>query len=240
MPWSWNSPQLLPRSDDWHFIFRRRPYTWEENQLASLRVKLNNFPLNPSGEDCPCWKWSSSASYSVESAYSTWEKQTFQVNNCLNTLWKNLGPARIGAFVWQAVQEKIATRSILVRRNIIPPNDGFCPICALSPETPLHLFLQCSCARSTWSTILSRWLVSWIWPSTLPELVNFWFSNSFHNLEETCWITTLYAVLWSIWKARNDLVFNDKQPLLGEIVDLIKAEDGSLGKRKMQSGLLNG
>lgn len=198
-------------TDAWLLTFRRRLRPWEDIQVSSLKLKLNNFPLNPSKEDCPDWKWNTSGLFSVNSAYTTWEKQTFQLNNCLNSIWKNLGPARIDAFVWQAVLEKIATRSVLVRRNIIPSTAGSCPFCALSPETPVHLLLQCPFASNIWFAILSWWQVTWICPSSLPGLIEFWFSNPFQNLEESCWNTTLYTVLWSVWKARNDLVFKDIQ-----------------------------
>ncbi|KAI8551202.1 hypothetical protein RHMOL_Rhmol06G0167400 [Rhododendron molle] len=50
----------------------------------------------------------------------------------------------------------------------------------------------------------------------------FWFSNFFHNLEEIFWNTTLYTVLWSIWKARNDLVFKNSIPNTDDVVNLIK------------------
>ncbi|KAI8529911.1 hypothetical protein RHMOL_Rhmol11G0011700 [Rhododendron molle] len=126
------------------------------------------------------------------------------------------------AFVCLAAQEKIAIRSVLVRRNLIPSNLGNCPICSASSETPSHLLLLCTFAWNIYCDIFTWWNISWICPSSITSLIDFWFSNSFHNLEEICWNTTLYAGLWFIWKARNDLVFNNSIPTVEGVVDLIK------------------
>ncbi|KAG5565612.1 hypothetical protein RHGRI_001501 [Rhododendron griersonianum] len=49
-----------------------------------------------------------------------------------------------------------------------------------------------------------------------------WFNNSFKNLEKKCWESILFAGLWSIWIARNEVIFNNKHLDVAEVVDLIK------------------
>ena len=47
--------------------------------------------------------------------------------------------------------------------------------------------------------------------------------NSKHNkLEKSCWEVLLYVVSWSIWIARNDLVFNNLDLDSSSLIDLIK------------------
>ncbi|KAG5525575.1 hypothetical protein RHGRI_032018 [Rhododendron griersonianum] len=50
-------------------------------------------------------------------------------------------------------------------------------------------------------------------------------SNTYSNCEKICWETgqtTIYAILWSLWKARNDIIFRNSTPDLDDVVDIIK------------------
>ncbi|KAG5540128.1 hypothetical protein RHGRI_020383 [Rhododendron griersonianum] len=41
-------------------------------------------------------------------------------------------PRWTALYAWQALQERIATKSVLVRKNIIPQNQNLCPFCSIS------------------------------------------------------------------------------------------------------------
>lgn len=62
----------------------------------------------------------------------------------------------------------------------------------------------------------------WVCPPNVLSLFLFWESFNFKNLEKWCWIAIFYAVIWSIWLARNDTVFNNKVWELEEVIDLAK------------------
>lgn len=101
-------------------------------------------------------------------------------------------------------------------------SQNFCPLCSELSETPQHLLLHCSFAWRIWSSIFRWWRVEWVCPPDLITLSLFWFSSPFKNLEKKCWESCFYAVIWSIWKARNDLIFNNKASTWEEITELVK------------------
>ena len=63
-------------------------------------------------------------------------------------------------------------------------------------------------------------------------LFQFWDSLRFKNLEKLCWIAIFYAVTWTIWTARNDVVFNNKVWEVEEIIELSKTRMASWIKGK--------
>lgn len=82
------------------------------------------------------------------------------------------------------------------RRNIHSSSDlGLCPLCEEAPESADHLFLLCDNAWKVWTYCISWWDMSWVWAMIL------------------------YAVIWSIWKARNEVVFWNKRCHWKEIVE---------------------
>lgn len=121
-----------------------------------------------------------------------------------------------------AVQERVLTRSVLVRRGILNEEYNFCPLCNNEEETPNHLLVLCDSARRVWNEIMKWWSIVWVCPATLKGLFLFWNGFPFKNLEKSCWQATFYAVVWTLWICRNDTVFNEKPWEEEDIVDLVK------------------
>ncbi|KAK8661902.1 hypothetical protein V6N13_091490 [Hibiscus sabdariffa] len=61
-----------------------------------------------------------------------------------------------------------------------------------------------------WSNFCRWWKVEWERLEELPSLFDFCFARLFTGIERTLWLIAFAAALWSIWLARNELVFNDK------------------------------
>ncbi|KAI8562137.1 hypothetical protein RHMOL_Rhmol03G0011400 [Rhododendron molle] len=177
--------------------FGRRLYDWEKCQEEELQQGLNGIALDPSKQDSVQWKWSSNRCFSVKSMYGQWEQGVHIGDEVLGSLWKNLSPPKVEIFSWLALQGRVATRSVLAHRNMLQEGQvPLCPLCSLSEETPEHLFLH--------------YLASW------------WFDNSFRNLERHVWEVTFFASLWSLWLARNDIIFNNVSRSASEVGELIK------------------
>ncbi|CAL5363307.1 unnamed protein product [Camellia sinensis] len=49
-----------------------------------------------------------------------------------------------------------------------------------------------------------------------------WYGQKFKNLGKLIWEVIPLAVVWSLWIARNNMVFNSIVPVWGNIVDSIK------------------
>lgn len=209
----------------WNLLFRRPlMFVWEEEEVQNLHQKLQGIQIDRSREDFMEWRWSANKCFSVQSAYSEWETRRNQ-NSWLRLVWKNLCPPKVEVFSWQAMQNKIATRSILISKgiiHIINPGDELCPLCTLDVESPTHLLLHCNFAWKIWSAILRWWNITWACPGSLGDLMLWWFSSNFKNLETFCWEACFYAVLWSIWLARNEITFNNSSMEAEEVLELVK------------------
>ncbi|XP_058192206.1 uncharacterized protein LOC131309615 [Rhododendron vialii] len=141
----------------------------------------------------------------------------------VGSLWKNICPPKVEIFAWMAVQSKVATRSVLVGRNmILEGQSSSCPLCSLLMETPQHLFLHCQFSWVVWSQILEWWHVQWVCPDSLDAHLRWWMDSKFRNLEKSLWETSFFATLWSLWLVRNEHVFNNTMVTAEVVVDKVK------------------
>lgn len=97
------------------------------------------------------WKWESKTTlFSVKSCYEKWE---LEFNPQCKLIWKNICPFKVEVFLWQALEDKIATGAELVKRNVLNPENGdlgLCPFCNQELETVAHLFLHCPKTWKVW------------------------------------------------------------------------------------------
>ncbi|KAF4349491.1 hypothetical protein F8388_008434 [Cannabis sativa] len=96
----------------------------------------------------------------------------------------------------------LPTRFQLSTKTI--PIDPRCPFCLTAPETAFHVLVRCSFAQSCWRR-------SHV-PSVSPGAMAW---NVAESLEAV-------MILWSIWKHRNELVWNSKQQDANEVLSVAK------------------
>ncbi|XP_028112697.1 uncharacterized protein LOC114310805 [Camellia sinensis] len=64
--------------------------------------------------------------------------------------------------------------------------------------------------------------LQWIVPATVESLFLWWSGFKWRTLENKIWRAMPLAIMWSIWRFRNEVVFNGQEAVLGEICELIK------------------
>lgn len=200
---------------NWQLSFRKQLFLYESNQLELLLQMLNEVTFYDNRKDKLMWNWeTSNGIFSVKSCYDKWEEEYNSTNvigpEC-KLIWSNLCPFKVEVFTWQAIQNKIATKSVLISRNILNLEAGggaWCPLCNVEIESPPHLLLHCSISWYVWSQIVNWWGLVWVCPYSVYDLMCWWFANKFKSVEKGCWEICFYAVLWSLWLQRNKIVFN--------------------------------
>jgi hypothetical protein len=149
--------------------------------------------------------------------FSTYELKIF------SSIWESPAPSKVVAFSWQLLHDRLPTKVNLAKRGVLGQEvEVKCVWCDHSPEASNHLFLHCNVAHRVWLEIF-KWLgVVIVMPPNMMVLFDI-LSNSVttKNLMRgvrLVWHTTI----WSLWIARNDVIFNGKvkEPL--EIVEDIK------------------
>lgn len=172
----------------WNILFQRRLRHWEVLQFDELLLRLQSVTLDQSKRDVLRWRWCSDNCFSVRSVYNKWEELGSTNNGVMGSIWKGISPPKVEIFSWLALQDRIASRTVLLHRNLIPEGQSvMCPRCSLHEESPEHLFLLCQFSWEVWSLILDWWHISWVCPASLLDLFNWWIGMGFKNLEKYLW-----------------------------------------------------
>jgi hypothetical protein len=138
-------------------------------------------------------------------------------------IWKSGAPSKVIAFFWKALLDRIPTRTNLEIRNCLPLGIGNnCVWCAGVAESSSHLFLHCDMARNIWLNLMVWLDLNFV---MLPNLFIHWECWSGRpirkKIRKSLWMIW-EVVVWVIWRARNDRIFNDKHALWIELVEEVK------------------
>ena len=203
----------------------------ELDRLAALivRVRLKE------GEDLIVWKFdtgifSSKACSSIFSKYSGHENNG---SNIWKHIWSIKAPPKIKAFLWRVQWKILPTKSFLHYRLCSIPDE--CPWCGTESETISHIFWGCELSIWAWDFISSWWNVK----SLRIQCSGFSLANILNAKvippARRIWQLVVAAVLWSIWLARNELIFSNVRIKKGVLLALIRCRVSVWGKA---SGIL--
>lgn len=164
---------------------------WDELINLVKQVVLSGSP------DQPVWMLDSSSKYSVKSFYKMINFGGIP-SEIKDDIWKIKIPPNIHVFLWFIYYNKSLTRDNLAkRRHVEDKTYVFCN----EPETIQHLFFDCIVATQVWELVAESFSINI--PDSFAMLSSFWKKRK-HC--EALNITTA-ATLWSLWRLRNDFVF---------------------------------
>lgn len=150
--------------------------------------------------------------YSVKSEYKNLlrsrDSTPFLGSINWNLIWKLRLPAKVRNFVWRALTSSLPTMKVLLSKRV----DGFeaCPICHNEAEDDFHALVSCPYARAVWSiTSLGSSLAS------SRTLIEWWNNIAILQAPKDIEITSI--IMWSLWKNRNNVVWNDKSSSVSQI-----------------------
>ena len=172
----------------------------EISQLEYLKQIVNEVVLQDK-EDRIIWV----ANNNCLTSAAVYQRLTeFSHNNrSWSQIWCMKIPPRIKVFLWQAEHNRLPTYDLLKRRSVRFEN--LCKWCNAEEETQAHLFFQCSLAKMGWEC-LNKWLEVSSWQDGVTS-----FSGSFQRIrvlyKHVSGSICLASMFWSIWIARNELIF---------------------------------
>jgi len=153
-------------------------------------------------EDCDSifWAFDGSGKFSVQSMYRTISFRGILPAHT-PAVWKLCVPTRIHIFLWLLSNNKTLTRTNLAKRRHV--EDITCLFCNEN-ESVHHLFFGCCVASVMWRHLSEIFDVNL--GADYESVARWWLSNNRHAIMNM----TCAALMWSIWKLRNDLCFQGK------------------------------
>ncbi|KAK2381610.1 hypothetical protein QL285_069201 [Trifolium repens] len=212
----------------WEFTWRRNFFDWEIPLLQDFLGFVNDF-VPTDGEDVWLWREDKEVGFTVKNCYFLLLRQ-FRGQRVLDRsteivfsrIWKDGVPSKVCAFSWQMLLNRIQTKENLCRRRIIPQHDFHCVMCGSGVESTTHLFLHCEKAAAVWYAVM-KWLGFMV--IVPPDLVSSFVILGEHGKgkkEKLCLSLIWNSYVWSVWKFRNEFIFNNKEVVIEEVIEHVK------------------
>lgn len=112
--------------------------------------------------------------------------------------------------MWQLFHEKIEVKEELVSRGVIQDNQSSCVLCNKEKESVNRLFIFCSKMWKVWAGWCDVFGYQWSAPGNVKLFFESWNNCYMGHADERIWRMSYFVVVWTIWKCRNDVVFNGK------------------------------
>ncbi|OVA19136.1 Reverse transcriptase zinc-binding domain [Macleaya cordata] len=200
------SDLFLPNCNQWNIELIRSLFPpTEAEAILQIRLSLANT------KDKLLWNCCKSGEFSSKSVYkalATAGPSTSSRQGRLNwkRFWKIKGLSpRVQMFVWRLFTGAIATNEALAMR--LPNIDPSCSLCHSHMESTDHLFLSCEVSKRIWfgSPIGLHYQSS----ATTPILLDL-FVHWLEAKEDADIFKLACNIIWQIWKARNQVIFEKK------------------------------
>ncbi|XP_028125672.1 uncharacterized protein LOC114322530 [Camellia sinensis] len=164
-----------------------------------------------------------SGSYSAGVSWKWWMLSKGPVISVADMLWKNSAPPKVKFCSWLAWKERLKTSVFLKRIGVLNSEaNTVCLLCKTEEEFLNHLLLSCPVVWKLWSDMIKWWDLVWVVPGTVEGLLHWWAGYKFKKEIQPLWKVVPVAVLWSIWKARNDCLFHQKSVEGFDLAELVK------------------
>lgn len=191
-------------------IMRRYGRRWDEDIVADLFNNRDQHCIkkitltDEVSEDSLYWCKENSGDYSVKSAYRMLQVQkgrwqTVDNNSLWRIVWQIKAPPKVLNMIWRALAQCLPTLNALQEKHVYV--NRMCPVCNGEEETTLHALVKCPFASQCWGD------KGLLWVGTRLEGFADWLDKVLRisRIDEYAEIVTL---CWSIWKARNNVVWN--------------------------------
>ncbi|XP_024989227.1 uncharacterized protein LOC112523779 [Cynara cardunculus var. scolymus] len=205
--------RYTPNSSDgrlWNWSWLESPII--NSRLSDKVTKLQNLVRNyefSSGRDKWIWVGDSTGIFTVKSMRAVLDEK-LNGNVVGQSIWCKWLPIKINCFLWRLFLRRIPTRQNLGSRGIQLQTDS-CPLCGREVETEEHLFYVCEKSKEIW-----RWVERWCDinsgnHSSLDQIVVNLIECAKSKKQRKMIEALIGSILWFTWKARNDVMFNNKR-----------------------------
>jgi hypothetical protein len=214
--------------DEYYLYFTKKFAVPKKNNQNYLEDSLANVTLTGEAD---VWVWSLNPEdgFSVKSAFDSLREMgddgnlsEFELKNFSN-LWESPASSKVVMFSWQLFLNRIPTKDNLLVRGVLPQaSGGRCVWCDHSLESANHLFLFCKVAHVVWYEIF-KWIgLVIVMPPNIMILFDCVRESAKSKKLRRGFCFIWHTVVWSLWGARNNEIFNNIKVDPWTIVEDIK------------------
>ncbi|KAG8473851.1 hypothetical protein CXB51_036041 [Gossypium anomalum] len=209
---------------DWAVFFSHRLLDREVNMVSRLMEAISGMVLIPEVEDRLIWIHDKQGEFSVRKLSELLIcAETIDFRFAFDRIWNLKVPPKVKSFLWMVSIDRIPTKEFLDKRGVKFGQLGIgCPWCEREIESLEHLLFNCNFIAGFCRIILEWWEVKW--RPFVDFSDSFFFCNnvSYKGVVKSLWLISVSAVCWSVWLARNELVFEKRWPKMSNLVFLTK------------------
>ncbi|KAF5202354.1 hypothetical protein FRX31_008057 [Thalictrum thalictroides] len=211
----------------WDMDLRRTMYEWEQIQFDEMVSCLGQVQLEEDANRLQ-WKWEKKGVFTVKTMYDQLRLRelTLEVSTSrfpCQIVWKKPLPLKIKLFFWTVILGRTQTvDNLITKGKIVFP---ICSMCKVSNETIPHLFLHYSKSLELWAYLIghnSSLYANIFTADTVMEWLLAWPAGQSQPFSELLWKLLPYAIIWIIWKHRNEGIFKDKEINLRGMANEVK------------------
>ncbi|XP_022007925.1 uncharacterized protein LOC110907219 [Helianthus annuus] len=206
----------LHTSWDWTRPFEQDQEIAEFSELTDLLISVSI----SENQDVLRWGLDTSAVFSVRSV-----KSVLKICNRLQPhysfVWNKWVPKKVGFVAWRAEKERLPTRMALAQRNI-QVNSDRCAICGDYAETSEHLFVSCHLAQTVWALITQWCKIPVFFAFGIKDILDLHLFVKSSTKKKKIIQAIVHVTFWSIWAARNKLIFDGSYPEVSKILEEVK------------------
>ncbi|KAM6568954.1 hypothetical protein CsatB_016939 [Cannabis sativa] len=201
---------------------------FEERDISLIK----NIQLSSSSfVDSWCWNMETSGFYSVKSAYKFLQSSSgnwlfTQDDRGWKQLWQISVPSKVHHFLWKACSGCLPTKVQLQTKHVNV--DLMCPLCNLETETIFHVLLGCNFSKACWFFSAATQ------PTGVFTEFSCWFFDLLEN-SSTAVVVEAAMLSWSIWKTRNEVLWQHKTRSVLQVVQSAKQVLNSWKVAKFQT-----
>ncbi|XP_071695233.1 uncharacterized protein [Rutidosis leptorrhynchoides] len=165
------------------------------------------------------------------------EKKLLPGNQFAETSRNKSIPQKVEIFVWRAKLNRLPVRSELDKRGM-DLDTILCPICGDETKSVDHLLFKCKKVIEFWKFFLKWWNIPDSRLNSLDPLNTDSIFGSFSKHGEKIWEAVKWVCCYSLWKARNNKVFKNKEWNISSILSEVQSLSfGWISKRLKKAPL---
>ncbi|KAK2637742.1 hypothetical protein Ddye_025537 [Dipteronia dyeriana] len=206
----------------WNIPTRRPLIGWEEDQWQLFLTFLDCFKVHKNRRDSIAWSVNTNGLFSVGTFRRSLEDAFVDEDIIPKLLWKGICPPKANLFMWQLWKGKIMVRELLFKYGMTFLPNLECPLCNSCVESIDHLFLNCFWSSLLWRMCMEWWGVQCCLNNSVKLWLEEWSGLCPAFKHERAWNSLFCAIIWSIWESKNKRVFDNIEPNVLKVYDVVK------------------